>query len=84
VVPVPGLGLLDWRAGRVVWRLADTTTNFNYIVRPGGADIAIGECQYGPNTGAWPTGPVNLVIVHGDGTSVRSATGIAAMFGQAR
>jgi hypothetical protein len=61
---VPGMRLVEWRTGRVLWQQANAQTEEGFwLADPAGGRMAIGFADYRPNTGVWPSGPLHLDLV---------------------
>jgi len=82
---VPGLQLLDWRTGRVVWSRSDGQTVPQWALPlPGPGVVAVAACDYRPGTGAFPSGPCGLDILTatagGGTTSTHAGQGLDFAF----
>jgi hypothetical protein len=61
---IPGLRLVDWRTATPVWSRSNANTMSDWIApQPGGTGMAIADCQHGPSTGVFPSGPCRLDVI---------------------
>jgi len=78
---VPGLRLVDWRTGAVLWSRGNSQTlpEWGFALPAAGA-LAVAACDYAPSAGAFPSGQCSLNIVSAAGVAT-AGRGLDAAFG---